>query len=156
MTRGERVTRSARAQQESKQNVSADGTSDDRGLANADGIEHTGDVAGVFLHQGRAFANLRITVPAQVGKNQLVARIERGRHRRPEFVMTRKRMEKNDRRALPPNFIEDFRIVAAQAFHGRRIRTQTSVPVETQRAASGLAPRFFAGSAGRGKPRLYN
>src|SRR5260221_12434827 len=104
MTRGERVTRSARAQQESKQNVSADGTSDERGLANADGIEHTGNIAGVFLHQGRAFANLRITVPAQIGKNQLVPRIERGRHRIPEFVMTRKRMKQNDGRPLPPKF----------------------------------------------------
>jgi hypothetical protein len=30
-------------------------------------------------------------------------------------------MEKNDRRAVPPNFIEDLGVVAAQAFHGRRL-----------------------------------
>src|SRR5260221_14683239 len=108
MTRGERVTRSARAQQESKQNVSADGTSDERGLANADGIEHTGDVAGVFLHQGRAFANLRSAVCAQVGKNRLVGRVEPIRDGRCDFVMTGERMSENDRGPLPPDFSERF------------------------------------------------
>ena len=84
-------------------------------------IKQTGNIAGVLLHEGRPFANLRITVPAQIGKNQPVARIERLCHRIPEFVMTRKGMEKNDRRAAPPNFIKDFDVVAAHPLHGRRL-----------------------------------
>jgi hypothetical protein len=35
--------------------------------------------------------------------------------------MTRKWMEKNDRRAVPANFIEDLGVATAQAFHGRRL-----------------------------------
>jgi hypothetical protein len=37
----------------------------------------------------------------------------------PEFVVAGKRMEKNDRRSVPPNFIKDFSVVTAQVFHGR-------------------------------------
>lgn len=56
-------------------------------------------------------------MPAQIGKNQLVARVERCCHRIPEFVIARKRMEKNDRRAVSANFIKNVGVVTAQAFH---------------------------------------
>jgi hypothetical protein len=39
----------------------------------------------------------------------------------PEFVVAGKRMEKNDGRATPANFIEDIGVIAAQVFHGRRL-----------------------------------
>jgi hypothetical protein len=42
----------------------------------------------------------------------------------PEFVITRKRMEKYDRRAVPSNFIEDLGVVAAQG--GQGVRSQVS------------------------------
>ena len=108
------VTRGAKAAPEFEQDVSANRTSDERGLANAGGIEHAGNVAGVLCHEGGTFANFRIAVAAQIGENQPVARIERGCHRMPEFVVAGKRMEKNDRRAAPANFIEDLGVVAAQ------------------------------------------
>jgi hypothetical protein len=60
----------------------------------------------VLLHERRPFANLRIAVPAQIGKNQPVARFERRSHRIPEFVIGRKRMEQNDGRPVPANFIK--------------------------------------------------
>ena len=61
-------------------------------------------------------------LPDEVAKDaQALARFQREGDRMPEFVMRRKRMEQNDRRSAPANFIEDLRVVAAQAFHEKRL-----------------------------------
>src|SRR5271157_2254372 len=91
--------------------VCRDGASDERSLANAGCIEHAGNIAGVLLHEGRSFTNLGIAVPAQIGENQPVARFERRCHWVPELMMTRTRMEKNDRRSVPTKQIEDLGVV---------------------------------------------
>src|SRR5580658_1658053 len=57
-------------------------------------------------------------MPAQIRENQPVARIERCRYRIPESVMTRKRMEQDDRRTVPANFIENLGVVAVQGRQG--------------------------------------
>ena len=137
VTKHERGHPHAKAAPEFKQDVSANGTSDECRFANAGGIENAGNVAGVLRHESRPFANLGIAMPAQIGENQPVARFERGCYRIPEFAMTWKRMEKNDRRAVSPNFIEDLGVVAAQAFHGRRLY----VEVEDGLVESGLPRR---------------
>ena len=67
----------AKAAPEFKQDVSADGTTDERGLADGSGVKHAGNVRGVLGHESGALANFGITVAAEVGKNQAVARIER-------------------------------------------------------------------------------
>src|SRR5271170_6540898 len=121
---------------EFKQNVSADGAPDKRSLADTRSIKHVGNVAGVFWHEGRSFADFGTAMPAQIGKNQPVARFERGCHGMPEFVMTRKRMEKNDWWAVAPNFVEDSGVVGAQAFHRNSVEDDS---VETRLAASPLA-----------------
>jgi hypothetical protein len=60
-------------------------------------------------------------------------------------------MEKNNRRAVSPNFIEDLGVVAAQSFHGRRLNHGT---VETRLAVLRSHRQLLRGGE-RGKPRLY-
>jgi hypothetical protein len=72
----------------------------------------------VLLHEGWSVSNFGITVPAQIGKNQPESGFERRGHRIPKFVIRRKGMEQNNRRAVPANFITDLGVVAAHTFHG--------------------------------------
>jgi hypothetical protein len=55
---------------------------------------------------------------AEVGNNQAVAGIERRGHRVPEFVITRKRMEKDDGRTVAANFVGDLGVVAVEGGQG--------------------------------------
>ena len=71
----------------------------------------------MLSHTRRAFSNLGIAVPAQVWEDQPILGIECRRSRIPKFMIAGKRVKKDDRRTISPDFINDFRVVAAQSFH---------------------------------------
>src|SRR5271154_3354343 len=62
VTEHQREDAGAKTAPEFKQDVSADRTPDERGSANADGIEHPSNVVRMLCHQGRAVANLGLSV----------------------------------------------------------------------------------------------
>ena len=80
-------------------------------------IEDAGEIGGVLLHCGRAFACAGFTVSAQVGKNQLVARRESFSRRKPELVIRRKRVQKYYRRAGSQDLIRNLCVVAFEVDH---------------------------------------
>src|SRR5690348_15313047 len=68
----------------------------------------------MFLHGGRPWAGLRGTVAPQIRNNQPISLRERRRHRLPEAMIGRKRMQQEQRRAIAPRFIKQLDIAAAQ------------------------------------------
>jgi len=107
----------AKAAPELEEDVSADGATYERGLADAGGVEDPDNVASVFLHKRGPIADFRIAVAAKIGKNQPVAGLEGHGRWVPELVIRREGVEKYDRRAVSPNFISDFGVVAAEVLH---------------------------------------
>src|SRR5579859_1513535 len=71
----------------------------------------------MFFHGGGTVSQIRFAVPTEIGHDQAVARLERAHNRQPELVMNGKRMEKNYRRPIARDPVEDIRVTA---FHPLR------------------------------------
>jgi hypothetical protein len=63
----------------------------------------------------------------------------------PEFAVTGKRMEKNDRRTVPANFIGDLGVVAAQALHKKRLEHRVERGAKLAPRPSGAEARILSG-----------
>ena len=98
---------------EFEQSISADGDPDQRSAADIGIIHHAGNVAGVFLHGGRTLADARISVPAQIRQNDAVARGQLLSHGQPEFMIRRKGMQQNYRRAFAQHAVDDLGVAAS-------------------------------------------
>src|SRR5690349_23578333 len=93
-------------------------------------------------HGGCAVSRFRATMPAQVGKYELVAISQLRAYRLPEFTMNRKWMQKDYRKAHSMGLEVDLRVVARK-LHVRsvaRCRTCDSSPSHFDY----LAPCAFA------------
>ena len=84
---------------ELEQHVPSDGNSGERHTSNFRVVEDASEVRGMFFHRGGAFADTGVSVTAQVGKDQLIARSECMSSGEPEFMTGRERMQQHYRRA---------------------------------------------------------
>src|SRR5579864_1111126 len=98
---------------ELEEKISADRHSDERGAAYLGVIQHARDIAGMFGHSGGAFPGAGFSMSTQIRKDQPITRCQRLRNWHPEFVMRGKGMEKDYRRTIAEDPVDDFRVLAA-------------------------------------------
>src|ERR1700722_2552091 len=103
----------------------------------------------MLFHGCGTFANLGISVPAQIRQHKAIACRQSLRHRQPEFMAYGKRMQQDYRRALTERPVGDFGVAAFDALgrgalHARRLnhtcdsarafRNAVSVDPKTERS----------------------
>ena len=119
VAQSERSHATAMFSPELEQRVAADRDADQRSAADFGVVHHARDVGGVFLHRGRTFADAGIAVPAQIRQHKAIPRGQSFGHRQPEFMIDRKRMQQDHRRAVAERPVDDFGVAALDAL-GRR------------------------------------
>jgi hypothetical protein len=78
----------------------------------------------MLCHGGRAFANIRLAVPAEVRHDEAVSRGQRLRDRQPKFMIRGKGMQKDHRRPIPKDLIRNFRVAALDSLHAADLITE--------------------------------
>src|SRR5580765_179058 len=102
---------------ELEQDVATDRYTREDGTSHVRIVEDTHEIVGMFVHGGRAYAGLRLSVRAEVGHKDAVARFEELRSWHPKFMIGGKRMEENDWRSVTETSVDNFGVATANAIH---------------------------------------
>src|SRR6266851_4808072 len=78
---------------------------------------YAGKIRRMLLHGGRAFACAGVAVTAEVRKDHLIAGNQRLGCRDPQFMISRERVQKDDRRARRSELVRDIGIAALDVNH---------------------------------------
>jgi hypothetical protein len=109
---------------EFEQRVAADRNPNHRGAAYIRIVHYAGNVGRMLRHSGRAFANVRVAVPTEIRHDEAVSCGQRLRDRQPKFMISGKGMEKDNRRPIPKDLINNFRVAALDSLHAADLITE--------------------------------
>src|SRR5260370_4779754 len=87
-------------------------------------VNYAGTAARMFCHRGRAFANDRLAVAAEVRHDEAGSRGHRLRDRQPKFMISGKGMQKDNRRPIPKDLINNFGVAALDSLHAGDLITE--------------------------------
>jgi hypothetical protein len=109
---------------EFEQRVAADRNPNHRRAAYIRIVHYAGNVGRMLRHRGRAFANIRVAVPTEIRHDEAVSRGQRLRDRQPKFMISGKGMQKDNRRPIPKDPINNFRVAALDSLHAADLITE--------------------------------